>query len=290
MNSTIELSKAHHAKKDLPINRTRKMAVNQLNEVNHYPVLPLPLTTARKGLLLHCGAKVIDRQSLSRIETPTSTDTWYPLPHDFLLREIEAQLLSHGFKIGDCTHALSHEGRRYFGVLQIHSANITASDYSWIVGIRNSHDKTFPASLVMGTRVFVCDNLAFNGEVKLSRKHTRFAARDLRFMTARAVGSLNAKFHRMDERIAAYKVHRLTDKAAHDFIIKAIDCRSITPTALPEILHHWREPLHDEFRPRTMWSLFNAFTEQFKSLNPHTVTKRSEALHGLCDHVCKFAS
>lgn len=30
-----------------------------------------------------------------------------------------------------------------------------------------------PAALVMGTRVFVCDNLAFNGEVKLSCKHTQ---------------------------------------------------------------------------------------------------------------------
>lgn len=76
----------------------------------------------------------------------------------------------------------------------------------------------------MGTRVFVCDNLAFTGEVKLSRKHTRFAVRDLRFMTSRAVGRLGEQFHREDERIAAYKRQRLTDKAAHDLLIRAVDC------------------------------------------------------------------
>ena len=137
-----------------------------------------------------------------------------------------------------------------------------------------------------GTRVFVCDNLAFTGEVKLSRKHTRFAVRDLRFMTSRAVGRLGEQFHREDERIAAYKRQRLTDKAAHDLLIRAVDCRAIMPTVLPEVIRYWREPLHEEFRPRTVWSLFNAFTEQFKAVNPHVAAKRSQALHGLCDSVC----
>lgn len=165
----------------------------------------IPPTVFRKGLLLHCGAEVVDRRTLSRVETPSCTESWFPLPHDFLLKEVESQLTAHGFGIGETTHALSHEGKRYFGVLQILQPDDGPGDYSWIVGIRNSHDKTFPASLVMGTRVFVCDNLAFNGEVKLSRKHTRFAVRDLRFMTSRAVGRLGEQFHREDERIAAYK-------------------------------------------------------------------------------------
>jgi len=56
------------------------------------------------------------------------------------------------------------------------------SDYAWIVGLRNSHDKTYPAGLVAGSKVFVCDNLCFSGEVRLSRKHTRHAVRDLKHL------------------------------------------------------------------------------------------------------------
>jgi hypothetical protein len=33
-----------------------------------------------------------------------------------------------------------------------------------VLGLRNSHDKRFPAGLVGGSAVFVCDNLAFSGE------------------------------------------------------------------------------------------------------------------------------
>ena len=35
------------------------------------------------------------------------------------LLERPGQLAAHGFGIGETTHALSHEGKRYFGVLQI---------------------------------------------------------------------------------------------------------------------------------------------------------------------------
>ena len=272
----------------LPLEDTRQAALLQRRNIMPEPATApvVPPTVFRKGLLLHCGAEVIDRRTLSRVETPSCTESWFPIPHDFLLKEVESQLTAHGFGIGETTHALSHEGKRYFGVLQILRPDDGPDDYSWIVGIRNSHDKTFPASLVMGTRVFVCDNLAFTGEVKLSRKHTRFAVRDLRFMTSRAVGRLGEQFHREDERIAAYKRQRLTDKAAHDLLIRAVDCRAIMPTVLPEVIRYWREPLHEEFRPRTVWSLFNAFTEQFKAVNPHVAAKRSQALHGLCDSVC----
>lgn len=272
----------------LPLEDTRQAALLQRRNIMPEPAAApvVPTTVCRKGLLLHCGAEVVDRRTLSRVETPSCTESWFPIPHDFLLKEVESQLTAHGFGIGETTHSLSHEGKRYFGVLQILRPDDGPGDYSWIVGIRNSHDKTFPASLVMGTRVFVCDNLAFTGEVKLSRKHTRFAVRDLRFMTSRAVGRLGEQFHREDERIAAYKRQRLTDKAAHDLLIRAVDCRAITPTVLPEVIRYWREPLHEEFRPRTVWSLLNAFTEQFKAVNPHVAAKRSQALHGLCDSVC----
>jgi hypothetical protein len=55
-------------------------------------------------------------------------------------------------------------------------------------GLRNSHDKTVTAGLAAGTSVFTYDNLAFSGEVKIIRNYTRFAYRDLRNLTARAVG------------------------------------------------------------------------------------------------------
>lgn len=236
----------------------------------------------RSRMILHCGASEFTRKDVFSVPTPKPTESWFPLPHKTLVEEVEFHLSAGGFLVSRQTHALSHDGARYFGVFELKGKSKTG-DYNWVVGLRNSHDKMFPAGLVAGTHTFVCDNLAFSGEVKLSRKHTRFALRDLRQMTARAVGKLGSMFQRADERIARYKALRIDNTEAHDLVVRAVDCRAITTTELPDVLGHWRNPPHEEFAPRTAWSLFNAFTEIHKHINPNTALVRGEALHGLFD-------
>jgi hypothetical protein len=225
----------------------------------------------------------VDRLELSTVPTPPNTTSWYPLPHSRVLGEVEAQLVSCGFIITEQAHALTHDGARYFGVLNITLPGRGIFEWSWAVAVRNSHDKTFPAGLVAGTKVFCCDNLAFCGEVQISRKHTRFAERDLRELTAWAIGKLGTRLAKLDERILCYNETPVTDALAHDLVVRALDCGVITSTQVPDVLMEWREPSHEEFRPRTAWSLFNAITEVHKTVSPHTAARRGEALYGLFD-------
>jgi hypothetical protein len=228
---------------------------------------------------------MVPAEALRDVPTPPHTQSWFPISHSVFVDETREQLNAANFTITDQVHALSHNGGRYFGILSLSKQGEESkkTDYSWVVGLRNSHDKSFPAGLVAGTRVFVCDNLAFTGEVRISRKHTRFAMRDLRHLTARAVGKLGDQFHRIDQRIAAYRSQNLEDAQAHDIIVRALDCQAITAIQVPVVVREWREPSHEEFQPRTAWSLFNAMTEGHKPLNPHLALVRGEALHGLFD-------
>jgi len=246
---------------------------------------PIPRRPAtRNPMLLHCGGQIIERESLFDIPTPRASNTWFPLPHRHLVEEVEDQLTEAGFSLLGETHAVSHDGNRYFGVIEVSPrGDIVQNGHGWVVGLRNSHDKTFPAGLVAGTRVFVCDNLSFSGLIQISRKHTRFAARDLRQLTARAVGQLGERLVGMEARITAYHNLRLTDSRAHDIVIRGTDCRAITTSQIPEVLAQWRNSAHAEFAPRNGWSLWNACSEVFKSVNPHTAIARCEALHGLFD-------
>ena len=50
-----------------------------------------------------------------------------------------------------------------------------------------------------------------------------------------------------------------------------------------QVLREWHTPRHEEFQPRTAWSLFNAFTEARKQVNPHTAICSGEALHRVFD-------
>jgi hypothetical protein len=161
-------------------------------------------------------------------------------------------------------------------------------DYSLVVGMRNSHDKTFPAALALGAQVFVCDNLSFNGEIKLARRHTKNILADLNGLVSRAVGLLGDHRKGQDMRIEAYKQTPLENERAHDLLVNALDAGVIGPCQLPHVLKEWREPQHEEFRPRTGWSMFNAFTEVIKGNVAMSLT-RTTKLHGLMDSYCGIA-
>ena len=88
------------------------------------------------------------------------------------------------------------------------------------------------------------------------------------------------KRHDQDKRIAAYKEIVIKDAEAHDLIIRACDVGVCCNRLIPAVLHEWREPRHQEFQERDVWSLFNSFTEVLKD---GKLPKRTEALHGLLD-------
>lgn len=52
---------------------------------------------------------------------------------------------------------------------------------------------------------------------------------------------------------------------------------------LGRVLTEYHEPRHEEFEARTVWSLFNCFTEILKSTNIMHLPQRTRALHDLCD-------
>jgi len=164
----------------------------------------------------------VDLDEIRAVSTTFHTDSWCPIPHHQLITTVQRTLATTNLRIGMQAHSLSHEGQRYFGLMEVH-AQKSSDDYCWVLGLRNSHDKTFPAGIVAGASVFVCDNLSFSGEIKFARKHTRFIVRDLPQLVSRSIGLMLAKWHDQDKRIAAYKEANITDIEAHDLVIRATD-------------------------------------------------------------------
>jgi hypothetical protein len=178
-------------------------------------------------------------------------------------------------------HGLSHDGDRYFGLLEIANGS-SHPDYSRVLGIRNSHDKRFPAGLVLGNQVLVCDNLSFSGEIKVARKHTPWILHDLPAIIDNALCQLHDSWHEQDRRIVRYQDCRMVDSVMHDLTIHALDRGIICGSQVPKVLSEYREPQHEAFQPRTLWSWFNACTETLKG-NLGLLPDRTQRLHGLCD-------
>lgn len=247
------------------------------------PLAPVAVPRKSPNLILHCGAHTASLKDVKTIPTPPATDSWCPIPHHELITTVQKTLASSRLKIGTQAHSLSHDGMRYFGLMEVTAKRKNSDDYCWVLGLRNSHDKTFPAGIVAGASVFVCDNLSFSGEIKFARKHTRFINRDLPQLVERSIGLLMSKWHDQDKRIAAYKEAEISEVDAHDLIIRATDVGVCSNRFIPSLLREWRKPRYEAFASRNVWSLFNAFTESLKSGNLAELPKRTEALHGLMD-------
>ena len=156
------------------------------------------------NLLMHCGGKQVSRDAIENAPTPEKTNSWTPIAHNRLLELAEFTITTQGFRITNQAHGLWGNGDRYFGLMEL-SNNQEHEEYSLVLGLRNSHDKTFPASFALGSQVLVCDNLSFFGEVVLTRRHTRFIERDLPGIILQAVGRLSEMRSHQNDRIEFYK-------------------------------------------------------------------------------------
>lgn len=240
------------------------------------------------NLVLHCGANQATLDQITAVETPKPVDKWHPISHRALYDQVTSALGGMNMRVIHEQHALARNGQRYFSLLQVANCQEVSTDYAYVLGLRNSHDKSYPAGLVVGSGVFVCDNLSFSGEIKIARKHTTFIERDMPRLTGRAVGMLQEKWTDMNVRFEAYKQKELTDTQVHDMVIRGLDLGACTAQQIPHIVKEWRNPRHTEFSEcgKTAWRLFNSFTEIAKESGVFTLPRRTQALHALVDAEC----
>lgn len=218
------------------------------------------------GLIAHCGTELVGRQDLLLLPTPEPSDTHKPIPHAALVQAVIETLGFRRLNVIQDQYAVSQDGMRMFGVLAL---DIEENGVRVSIGLRNSHDKSFALGITIGYRVFVCDNLAFHGDFQtVTRKHSKNLV--LNDVLAIAIDRMQRNFAPMLNQVNAWKGYELPDASAKLIIYRAFIEEGLeVPKHLADDVHsHYFDPQYDEFRPRTMWSLSNAFTSAFKELDP----------------------
>ena len=258
-------------------------------------------STSPKVNLHICGGNrsLVDFEEVEKVPTPPveyrkkenangeRAVSYQPIAHHEVVDRTKGFLNQNGFTIQDEVHSLARGNQHYFGLFAVDHPNREASDRGCVVGIRNSHDKTFPAGLCAGDAPFVCDNLIFTNTIKLARRHTRNILNDLDTTINRAIGKLFNFWHGQDQRIEAYKNRSIGNVLAHDLIIKAVRAGALPKSKVLDVADQWESSDHIEFRDRNVNSLYNAFTEVYKG-NLVALPNRSDALHSVLDSVVDF--
>jgi len=259
-------------------------------------------TAPRKSVNLNiCGGNrtLVDFEDVVGVPTPPKeyrkkenangerAVSYQPIAHHDVVERTKGFLDSNGFTIQDEVHSLARDRKHYFGLFSVDHPNRVSTDRGCVVGIRNSHDKTFPAGLCAGDAPFVCDNLIFTNTIKLARRHTRNILNDLDFTINRALGKLFGFWHGQDSRIEAYKNLEINNAKANDIIIRACKAGALPKSKIIDVVDQWESSDHPEFWDRNVNSLYNAFTEVYKG-NLVALPNRSDALHSVLDGEVSF--
>jgi hypothetical protein len=216
------------------------------------------------------------------VAVPAPTDTHVPVAHHEILELMRYTLGFYQHEIAEEHHAITPDGARYFGVLCLRSPH---GDYTDMLGLRNSHDKSLPIGIAFGSRVFVCDNLAFSADNVIRRKHTVRAKRELPGLLADIVAPLQAQRIAQNDRLLAYKGADLSDAAVDQAIMQMYRKDVIGVQAIGHVLKAYEEPPHD-WGSKTAWRLFNAATFALagKVAERPDLTKQ---LHAVIDGTCE---
>jgi hypothetical protein len=208
----------------------------------------------------------IGRTELAQISVPAATSTHKPVPHHAIVEALVETLSFRHIGVVNEEFAVSSDGMKMFGVLDLET-QMEGCRFS--IGIRNSHDKSIRLGLTAGLRVFVCSNMAFCGDfTPVLAKHTK----SLNLIDTLAVGvdRIQRSFEPIRRQVELWRGMQMSDDRARLILYRAfVDEELEAPKSLlPRVHHHYFEPEYEEFSARTMWSLSNAFTSAFKTLDP----------------------
>lgn len=217
-------------------------------------------------LIAHCGTNKLTREQLRDVVTPEGSATHQPLPHHSFVDGLIESLNFRQISVVSDEYAVSADGMKMFGVLDLET---TFNGCRFSIGVRNANDKSMRLALTVGYRVLVCDNMAFIGEfTPVLAKHTKHMS--LADTLSIGVDRIQRNFEPIRKQVESWKATRLADEAAKLTIYCAfVEGKLEAPKHLAQRVHEqYFNPRFEEFAPRTVWSLSNAFTSAFKSLDP----------------------
>ena len=231
-------------------------------------------------LLVHRGGEILKRAELDLIKLPEPTDSYVPVSHYHLadkLVNISTDILKDYTLIGE-KYALARQGNQMFAVLRFQGEQ---PDLALSIAFRNSYDRSMSLGLAMGASVFICDNLALQGEVVIMRKHTKNVWNELEDLAIAHLYKSQKNFDQIVADSKLFKSKALANDEAFRLMGLLFGRNIVSPRQVAVLKDQWLRPSHPEFAARNMWSFLNATTEVLKTCPPVSIMEKHVKAYNL---------
>lgn len=246
-----------------------------------------------------CTKYPMTREALRRVpitqrDPATTSDSWAGIQHGALADALIQTVQSRGMATETERWGVSKDQSCMYGSFDVRVPPrmvVQGADGAAIVipelhgmayslGVRHSNAGKYAVTVSVGARVFVCDNGAMTGEFAMKHKHTIGLRLD-----EFAAAAIN-QYLRMVPGVAQYfeqmRDIKVPDADAAWLLLRAPRTGVFAWQHLQRADTAWNVPEHEEFEPRNLWSLYNAFTSAIRGC---AITHQQSSLAMLKDRV-----
>jgi len=222
---------------------------------------------------------------LKAIPIPDSYGIYRPVSycdHIDMIRDVYWRM--YGLEPSSAIYGTNKSGTQMFGVMDFDLDDNGVFTYSH--GFRGSYDKSISNQSIAGASVFVCSNMMMDGDThKVARKNTVRAYDDLRYLLEGVASNAQVNYRKMQESVMQMQNSGLSETRGYQLLGEAIGTKAITPTVANVAFEDWRNPRHEEFAERNVWSLYNGCTEGLKKVAPSNRVQGQVRAHKFFDKV-----
>ena len=224
------------------------------------------------------GSNKVSEAEVIQVPEVAFTETYHPIHHSYILDAIRSAVSAVGLEVKNKEYVLANEGKKMFGVWDLSGAG--SDEIGFAIGIRNSMDKSMALGITAGTRVFVCENLAFSGEFVAFRKHTNglvyHLLESIAYQAMKQMVSNLSNFQAWHEGL---KDFALTENDAKLLLVEIMSNNVIPPSKFSRF-----DDLYfgGKYEP-TLWGFHEAVTDLLRGTNLLTLPKKNKLLNGVLD-------
>jgi hypothetical protein len=231
-----------------------------------------------EGFMMHVDGQEVRREELDLIPMPEESNTYKPVSHYHLANKLltVSQVILKDYLIVGEHYGLARNGNQMFAYFKFQKEE---GDMALSLAFRNSYDRSMSIGLAVGASVFICDNLALQGEIVVMKKHTKNVWLALENTCIQTLYKSQESFSKIVEDSLVMKSRHLEDQEAFKIMGLLYGRDILSPRQLTVVKAQWLRPTYEEFQPRNLWSLYNACTGALKTSPPLTVMEKHVQLH-----------
>jgi len=221
----------------------------------------------------------VERDYLANLQTPPPMGSRHaPYPFHAFATDTVSAIERAGFTVAQEDYAITKDEKRMFGLLNV--SRPVAPDaptfgvpalhrprWNLLVALRGAHDQSISRGLAIGSRVMVCSNLCFHGDLgNWARKQTTNIAHRIPEMVAEAVAGLGEAGRKLIVDFDAFNQQQISRDAGDKVLLDIYRSGGFSASQMGRAITDWDKCSVEEHTAngRNLWWLFSSCTHALK--------------------------